>query len=199
MKVETPWGPSQHAFKKADGIVFHSTSGHGGFYLNDERRLVFQNTLPDFECFAGYTRWFEEDCDACAVVIVFAEVFQAAEIYDAIRLARAMAGNTEYGTKWIPVVEYFESQPALVRIENEERERRSTLWERGGLHGGGFVAEFAGHWAVNFSRGSDRRTLMMPAYPDQQLYTDDELSGLTEYQPELHNMRRAIAEQLGAI
>lgn len=35
--ASTPWGPSQGATVYADGVVFHSTAGHGGFLLSPER------------------------------------------------------------------------------------------------------------------------------------------------------------------
>lgn len=35
--ANTPWGPSQGATIYADGVVFHSTAGHGGFLLSAER------------------------------------------------------------------------------------------------------------------------------------------------------------------
>lgn len=36
-KANTPWGPSQGATVYADGVVFHSTAGHGGFLLSFDR------------------------------------------------------------------------------------------------------------------------------------------------------------------
>ena len=36
-RVHTPWGTSQGATVYADGVVFHSTAGHGGFHLSPER------------------------------------------------------------------------------------------------------------------------------------------------------------------
>ena len=35
--ANTPWGPSQGAVRYGEGVVFHSTSGHGGFHLSAER------------------------------------------------------------------------------------------------------------------------------------------------------------------
>lgn len=184
MKIETPWGTSQSESIRAEGIVFHSTSSHGGFHLNAERRLEFQKRLPEFRCFGGYTRWFEEDCDSCAVVIAFAECFLTSEIYDAIRQVRSMARDY---VNWQRVVEYIESQPNLLRIETEERTRREPLWETGGMTGGMLKPEFAHHWCVNLRRGSERKTMLFPQYPHKCLFTDAELSSLVEYVPELHD------------
>ncbi|MBS3651880.1 hypothetical protein KEU06_25055 [Pseudaminobacter sp. 19-2017] len=42
--ANTPWGPSQGATVYADGVVFHSTAGHGGFLLSPDRnRKVHQS------------------------------------------------------------------------------------------------------------------------------------------------------------
>jgi hypothetical protein len=35
--ANTPWGPSQGATVYAEGVVCHSTAGHGGFYLSSDR------------------------------------------------------------------------------------------------------------------------------------------------------------------
>ena len=43
-RASTPWGPSQGATVYADGVVFHSTAGHGGFLLSaDRNRKVHQS------------------------------------------------------------------------------------------------------------------------------------------------------------
>ncbi|MDP2119563.1 MAG: hypothetical protein Q8K28_06640 [Hoeflea sp.] len=41
----TPWGASQHATIYANGIVFHTTSGHGGFHLSAARNVKVLSTL----------------------------------------------------------------------------------------------------------------------------------------------------------
>lgn len=190
ISYETPWGKSQSHSTRAEGIVFYSTAGHGGFGLTESRALEFRRALPEFVCFGGYSRWFEEDCDACAIVIVFHEFFQPDEIHNAIRAVRHMA--TSY-PKWQEVVRFIESQPHLLTIERNEAARTESLWERRGLFGGMFIDEFARHWAVDFKRGSERKTFLVSGYPDKQWFTDEELAGLTEYQPELHDKRRRFA------
>lgn len=68
-KISTPWGLSDQSKQIADGIVFHSTPSHGGFELSSERSEALQRKFK-FNTFAG-GKWYEEDCDACAVVIAF--------------------------------------------------------------------------------------------------------------------------------
>ena len=67
--VSTPWGLSQHAVRYADGIVAHSTAGHGGFSLSPERNRLVPSAL---RVGGGF---YEEDCAWVAVVIAFPELF----------------------------------------------------------------------------------------------------------------------------
>ena len=65
--VETPWGPSQVTETIADGVVFHSTAGHGGLRLSVAR----WNELPEpVQDSLVYTRWAEEDCETPIVLAI---------------------------------------------------------------------------------------------------------------------------------
>ena len=64
----TPWGPSQDARVVAPGITFHSTASHGGYHLSPERYAQMPEGFK--ETFAGGP-WYEEDCDAAMVILVF--------------------------------------------------------------------------------------------------------------------------------
>ena len=44
-RVSTPWGPSQGATIYANGVVFHSTAGHGGFLLSADRSSKVHRSL----------------------------------------------------------------------------------------------------------------------------------------------------------
>ncbi len=74
--ISTPWGPSQHIRKIADGIEFVSTAGHGGFRLSPERQQVLAKRFPKFKPFTGNRMWLEEDCDALLVYVLFPEHFE---------------------------------------------------------------------------------------------------------------------------
>lgn len=65
----TPWGPSQGATVYADGILCHSTAGHGGFQLTPDRNALVHPTLRAADGF------YEEDCDWAAVAQAFPELF----------------------------------------------------------------------------------------------------------------------------
>ena len=54
--AHTPWGASQCATVYADGVVSHSTAGHGGFHLDAAHNAKVH---PALRARGG---WYEEDC-----------------------------------------------------------------------------------------------------------------------------------------
>jgi hypothetical protein len=88
----SPWGRIQSVKVFADGVVFVSTAGHGGFWLSTERNRDLQSMMP-FNTFAGGC-WYEEDCDACLVAAAFPDLFGGAIVLGALR---RIAGNSYYG------------------------------------------------------------------------------------------------------
>ncbi|WFS03346.1 DUF7007 domain-containing protein [Rhizobium tumorigenes] len=92
-RVSMRWGPSQHAVRWADGIVAHSTAGHGGFAPSPER-----NRLDSFR-FARRAWFYEQDCARVAVVIALPDLFTAFEkrhVDDIFvqRLSASLGGST---------------------------------------------------------------------------------------------------------
>ncbi len=73
MSASTPWGASQMAVIYADGIVAHSTAGHGGFHLSTARNAKIHPLLRKD------TPWYEEDSEWAAVAISFPELFTGYE------------------------------------------------------------------------------------------------------------------------
>lgn len=73
MSASTPWGGSQMAVIYADGIVAHSTAGHGGFHLSADRNAEIHPLLRKD------TPWYEEDCEWAIVALSFPELFTAHE------------------------------------------------------------------------------------------------------------------------
>lgn len=80
--VSTPWGPSQSAFRYGDGVIFHSTSSHGGFKLDALRNSAMP---PALRLFSG---WYEEDGDWARVATGFPELFTDEEKVMAERILR---------------------------------------------------------------------------------------------------------------
>lgn len=112
MTQQTPWGASQQQTTDAPGIVFHSTASHGGFHLDGKRQAAFVAALPRFSPWAGGA-WYEEDCDACAVVIVFNGEFSESAVFNAIRQVRGMA-TTDPSSHWVAVVAFVDSRNELL-------------------------------------------------------------------------------------
>lgn len=69
----TPWEWSQGAEVYAEGVVFHSTASHGGFWLDEVRN----SAMPAALRIEG--GWYEEDCDWAMVAFGFPELFTAYE------------------------------------------------------------------------------------------------------------------------
>lgn len=71
--ASTPWGPSQGATVFAEGVVCHSTAGHGGFHLSAERNRKVHPMLRDSSGF------YEEDEAWAIVAITFPQLFTGFE------------------------------------------------------------------------------------------------------------------------
>lgn len=78
--VRTPWGMSQSATAYGDGITFYSTSSHGGFNVSAERLREMPKALRTGR------QWFEEDCEACLVILAFQDRFTPLQV-DAARVS----------------------------------------------------------------------------------------------------------------
>jgi hypothetical protein len=70
---DTPWGWAQDKKVYADGVVFLSTSSHGGFWVSKARLLDMPECLR-YKTFAGEC-WFEEDEDWALVGLAFPALF----------------------------------------------------------------------------------------------------------------------------
>ncbi len=71
--AHTPWGTSQVATIYAEGVICHSTAGHGGFHLSAERNCMVH---PMLRVPGGY---YEEDEAWAIVAITFPNLFTAFE------------------------------------------------------------------------------------------------------------------------
>lgn len=71
--IQTPWGQSQGVDVIAPGIEFVSTASHGGIRLSKQRNNQIPMWLKHLTFNEqGKSGWYEEDCDWCIPVIVFA-------------------------------------------------------------------------------------------------------------------------------
>lgn len=76
---DTPWGPTQSMDVYAEGVVFHSTAGHGGFQLSAARNAKVPESVRSSD------GWYEEDCGWACVAITFPELFTAYEHRHAVQ------------------------------------------------------------------------------------------------------------------
>ncbi|MAZ85051.1 DUF7007 domain-containing protein [Pannonibacter phragmitetus] len=72
-RAYTPWGPSQGATVFAEGIICHSTAGHGGFHLSGARNASVDSRLRKKD------GWYEEDAEWAIVAITFPHLFTGFE------------------------------------------------------------------------------------------------------------------------
>ena len=98
----TPWGNAQEATEMAPGIILVDTPSHGGFWLSMKRLQAMPPALRAIgnESKSHEPGWFEEDCEAVAVVHAFPEVFEG-RFKDGSILATA-AGRLEFLGHWYP-------------------------------------------------------------------------------------------------
>ncbi|WP_025038361.1 DUF7007 domain-containing protein [Bradyrhizobium sp. DOA9] len=66
--ANTPWGASQGATLYADGVICHSTAGHGGFHLSAESNRRVHTLLR------SESGWYEEDAEWAIVAITFPQL-----------------------------------------------------------------------------------------------------------------------------
>ncbi len=71
--ANTPWGPSQGAVRYGEGVVFHSTAGHGEFHLSPDRNARVHPLLRN----SG--GWYEEDSAWAAVATAWPDLFTGLE------------------------------------------------------------------------------------------------------------------------
>jgi hypothetical protein len=121
-KVSTPWGLADQSSQIADGIIFHSTPSHGGFELSSERNESLQRKFK-FNTFAG-GKWYEEDCDACAVVIAFPTCFSTQKVMRAVKSAEHFktweVNDGKQGGNWHRVVAFCERDKTLRALMEQE-------------------------------------------------------------------------------
>lgn len=73
IRTMTPWGPAQQSRVYGEGVVAHSTAGHGGFHLDAKRNALVDRRWRDM---GG---WYEEDSQWAIVAATFPELFTTSE------------------------------------------------------------------------------------------------------------------------
>ena len=127
--ANTPWGPSQGVVRYGEGVVFHATSGHGGFHLSADRNSRVHPLLR------GAGGWYEEDAAWAAVAIAWPDLLTGYES----RLAEETLRNS-----WPEAWEAIHGH-GLRPGESRERDRQI------------FEAEHAVDWIVISAVRSDHQ------------------------------------------
>jgi hypothetical protein len=119
-RASTPWGISQGATAYAEGVICHSTAGHGGFHLTPARNVRVHSRLRTADGF------YEEDSAWAAVAEAFPELFTDLE----------QAGADATIRNWYPDAWEAIHRTALEPGQSSEKDRRD------------FYARHAGDWIV---------------------------------------------------
>lgn len=131
-RVHTPWGVSQRTTVYAEGIAFHTTSGHGGFKLSATRNRDVHQLLRSKDGF------YEEDSAWAIVAITFPHLFTAFERQCAERAIK----------DWWPDAWEKIFGTCLAAGESHVKDRRA------------FEAKHAGDWVVISAIRSDHHSGM---------------------------------------
>ena len=93
----TPWGLAQSVEEIGRGILFVSTSRHGGMWISPSRFLLMPEALrrigAESEFHPEWKNYFEEDCEVSAVVVAFQDCFKAEQVEQERKFSRSMGGR----------------------------------------------------------------------------------------------------------
>ncbi|MET4213878.1 hypothetical protein [Bradyrhizobium sp. LA2.1] len=113
----TPWGTSQGTTVYAEGVICHSTAGHGGFHLTPERNAQVHPILRSDD---GY---YEEDCAWAIVAITFPHLLTSYERRCAERTIKASwpdAWEAIFGTILAPGESYEKDRRAFEQAHADD-------------------------------------------------------------------------------
>lgn len=172
----TPWGESQSWKRVAEGIAAVTTAGHGGLFLSVERWAELKKAMPKFRSFAG-EQWLEEDCDACAAVILWPAEFEPIAVWSCVRSVRGGGpfGESAMG-EWLASPAGAHTRGLAARWEADNAKN----WIQGG-GGTGPRGGWVSHWTrigadVNGLR--PRITIWTQDIPREHVVTGAELDAL---------------------
>lgn len=130
LRAHTPWGQSQRSTIYAEGVICHTTAGHGGFHLSAERN---RKVNPALRVRGGF---YEEDEAWSIVAITFPHLFTAFE--------RRCAEKT-FADAWPDAWEVIFGK-LLLPGESRTKDRRA------------FEIQHAGDWVVTSAISSSHET-----------------------------------------
>lgn len=120
----TPWGYAQHEERVADGVVFVSTEGHGGYRLSEERNRAIP--AP----YRARNRWYEEDTERRIVEFFH---FDAVSRPDPDRTRDERLASLDQGLRdWYPEKWEKVNGRALEPGESSEKDRMTWSADNAG-------------------------------------------------------------------
>lgn len=152
--ASTPWGPSHGAVRYGEGVVFHSTSGHGGFHLSNERNAWVHPLLQE----AG--GWYEEDAAWAAVATALPDLFTALERRQAeetLRHSWPVAWEAIHGRALRPGESRSRDAEAFARLHTDNWVVISAIYSD---HHPGFTEAFATRGGRRDPVAEERRFLV---------------------------------------
>ena len=106
----SPWGVIDGVEPLADGVVFVCTPSHGGAWLSPAAQARMPAALQPMH---GRAFW-EEDCEICAVLIVFA-------LHDSLDRSRAIAILARWKPLWLDALAADHDLPTAAQIARIRR------------------------------------------------------------------------------
>lgn len=152
--ASTPWGPSQGAVRYGEGVVFHSTSGHGGFHVSADRNARVHSLLRN----AG--GWYEEDAAWAAVAVAWPDLFTGLERRQAeetLRHSWPDAWEAIHCRKLKPGESHVRDGEAFARDHAEDWVVISAIWSD---HQPGFTEAIATRGGRRDPQSEERRFLV---------------------------------------
>ena len=183
-----PWGwidnvdlPLKFSSQIGELIQFVSTPGHGGFYVSPESKKKMPEKIRAFNTFTqrhdGNLEglWYEEDCDICAVVLAFPDLFSPRQVYACVRMVKNY-GNDRNGTNYMQTLKDY--------LSGEEGEdclsiADQFIVENGEKYESGSMGSSGKGWTTYYARIKDGDCLALNSkeYPPS-LATREELEAL---------------------
>jgi hypothetical protein len=112
IRATTPGGPAQQSRIYGEGVIAHSTAGHGGFHLDASHNALVDRRWRDRD------GWYEEDAEWAIVSATFPELFTSSERAAADKTLRHSEPDA------YEAIFCFVLEPGQSRVKDERRFKR---------------------------------------------------------------------------
>lgn len=155
--TSSPWGRPDSVREIAPGIIEVSCPGHGGTLVTPEQLAL----MPEaFRLDAGPEgAWYEEDCEACLVILAFPDAYPPSATWHAMNFIRA--------DNMFPKAKAFVESDAGADLR--QRHKRFAE-EHADLYSPGCMSTEGNGWRVCFSRISDGRQAVAVNLTDDEAF-----------------------------